>query len=238
MVSTAYARRGAPTPDQSRRERRPPAVVARARRRRSCAAMIDSEGLTKRYDGRTVIEDVSFRCEPGTVTGFLGPNGAGKTTTMRVLCGLSDARRRPGDRARRPLPRPAQPGPPRRRPARRLRPAPRPPRARDARGLRADHRRRPRGASTTCSSSSGSTRSAARKRVRQYSLGMRQRLGPRARAARRPRGPDPRRAGQRPGPRGDALDARAAARLRRPRRHRAALLAPARTRSRPSPTGS
>src|SRR6187200_832503 len=52
--------------------------------------MIDSEGLTKRYDGRSVIEDVSFRCEPGTVTGFLGPNGAGKTTTMRVLCGLSE----------------------------------------------------------------------------------------------------------------------------------------------------
>jgi ABC-2 type transport system ATP-binding protein len=53
--------------------------------------MIDSEGLTKRYDGRNAIEDVSFRCEPGTVTGFLGPNGAGKTTTLRVLCGLSDA---------------------------------------------------------------------------------------------------------------------------------------------------
>ena len=45
--------------------------------------MIDSEALTKRYDGRSVIEDVSFRCEPGTVTGFLGPNGAGKTTTLR-----------------------------------------------------------------------------------------------------------------------------------------------------------
>jgi energy-coupling factor transporter ATP-binding protein EcfA2 len=51
--------------------------------------MIDSEALTKRYDGRPVIEDVSFRCEPGTVTGFLGPNGAGKTTTLRLLCGLS-----------------------------------------------------------------------------------------------------------------------------------------------------
>ena len=52
--------------------------------------MIDSEGLTKRLGGRTVVSDVSFRCEPGTITGFLGPNGAGKTTTMRMLVGLSE----------------------------------------------------------------------------------------------------------------------------------------------------
>jgi ABC-2 type transport system ATP-binding protein len=36
-----------------------------------------------------VVDEVSFRCEPGTITGFLGPNGAGKTTTMRMVCGLS-----------------------------------------------------------------------------------------------------------------------------------------------------
>jgi ABC-2 type transport system ATP-binding protein len=52
--------------------------------------MIETDGLTKRLGGRTVVEDVSFRCEPGTVTGFLGPNGAGKTTTLRMLCGLSE----------------------------------------------------------------------------------------------------------------------------------------------------
>jgi ABC-2 type transport system ATP-binding protein len=51
--------------------------------------MIDAQGLTKRRGGRTVVSDVSFRCEPGTVTGFLGANGAGKTTTMRMLVGLS-----------------------------------------------------------------------------------------------------------------------------------------------------
>jgi ABC-2 type transport system ATP-binding protein len=51
--------------------------------------MIETHGLTKRFGGRTVVQDVSFRCEPGTVTGFLGPNGAGKTTTLRMLCGLS-----------------------------------------------------------------------------------------------------------------------------------------------------
>ena len=52
--------------------------------------MIESQGLTKQLGGRTVVSDVSFRCEPGTVTGFLGPNGAGKTTTMRMLVGLSE----------------------------------------------------------------------------------------------------------------------------------------------------
>jgi ABC-2 type transport system ATP-binding protein len=52
--------------------------------------MIQSNGLTKELGGRTVVSDVTFRCEPGTVTGFLGPNGAGKTTTMRMLVGLSE----------------------------------------------------------------------------------------------------------------------------------------------------
>jgi ABC-2 type transport system ATP-binding protein len=52
--------------------------------------MIESHGLTKQLGGRTVVSDVSFRCEPGTITGFLGPNGAGKTTTMRMLVGLSE----------------------------------------------------------------------------------------------------------------------------------------------------
>ena len=37
-----------------------------------------------------MVSDVSFSCEPGTVTGFLGPNGAGKTTTLRMLVGLSE----------------------------------------------------------------------------------------------------------------------------------------------------
>jgi ABC-2 type transport system ATP-binding protein len=51
--------------------------------------MIETHGLTKELGGRTVVSDVTFRCEPGTVTGFLGPNGAGKSTTMRMLVGLS-----------------------------------------------------------------------------------------------------------------------------------------------------
>ncbi len=51
--------------------------------------MINADKLTKRRGARDVVSDVTFRCEPGTVTGFLGPNGAGKTTTMRMLVGLS-----------------------------------------------------------------------------------------------------------------------------------------------------
>jgi ABC-2 type transport system ATP-binding protein len=49
--------------------------------------MIQVEHLTKRYDPKTAIEDVSFSVEKGEVLAFLGPNGAGKTTTMRILTG-------------------------------------------------------------------------------------------------------------------------------------------------------
>ena len=51
--------------------------------------MIEATGLTKRFGPQTAVHDLSFRCEPGTVTGFLGPNGAGKSTTLRMICGLT-----------------------------------------------------------------------------------------------------------------------------------------------------
>ena len=51
--------------------------------------MIKVEGLTRKYGDFTAVDNVSFACQPGTVTGFLGPNGAGKTTTMRVMVGLT-----------------------------------------------------------------------------------------------------------------------------------------------------
>jgi ABC-2 type transport system ATP-binding protein len=47
--------------------------------------MIEVEALTKRYDGFTAIDGISFRVGKGEILGFLGPNGAGKTTTMRIL---------------------------------------------------------------------------------------------------------------------------------------------------------
>jgi ABC-2 type transport system ATP-binding protein len=49
---------------------------------------IDARGLTKRFDGRTVVDHIDIRVRRGEVCGFLGPNGSGKTTTIRMLCGL------------------------------------------------------------------------------------------------------------------------------------------------------
>ena len=51
-------------------------------------AAIDVAHLTKRYDGRAVVDDFSIKVERGRIFGFLGPNGSGKTTTIRMLCGL------------------------------------------------------------------------------------------------------------------------------------------------------
>ncbi|MGC0143969.1 ABC transporter ATP-binding protein [Pseudactinotalea sp. Z1732] len=53
--------------------------------------MITYENVTKRYGGRTVVDDVTFTAPAGAVTAFLGPNGAGKSTSMRILAGLSRA---------------------------------------------------------------------------------------------------------------------------------------------------
>jgi len=53
------------------------------------APVVVCESLTKRFGTVTAVEDLSFELEPGTITGFLGPNGAGKTTTLRVLLGLA-----------------------------------------------------------------------------------------------------------------------------------------------------
>src|SRR5262245_46543300 len=52
--------------------------------------VVSISSLTKRYGGVVAVNDVSFSLDAGTVTGFLGPNGAGKTTTLRVLLGLAE----------------------------------------------------------------------------------------------------------------------------------------------------
>ena len=138
--------------------------------------MIESNGLTKRFGGRTVVQDVTFACEPGTVTGFLGPNGAGKTTTLRMLCGLSEpdagsaavlggayrALPNPGRRVGVLLDASAQ------HPGRR---------GRETLALSARLMGVPEKRADELLGLVGLDRSAARKRVRQYSLGMRQRLG-------------------------------------------------------------
>jgi ABC-2 type transport system ATP-binding protein len=50
--------------------------------------LIDVQGLSKRFGRTQAVADLSFRVEPGTITGFLGPNGAGKSTTLRSILGL------------------------------------------------------------------------------------------------------------------------------------------------------
>jgi ABC-2 type transport system ATP-binding protein len=48
-----------------------------------------AESLTKRFGSVLAVDDLSFTLAAGTITGFLGPNGAGKTTTLRMLLGLA-----------------------------------------------------------------------------------------------------------------------------------------------------
>jgi len=50
--------------------------------------VIRARNLTKRFDGFTAVDHVSFKVKPGEVVGYLGPNGSGKTTTIRMLLGL------------------------------------------------------------------------------------------------------------------------------------------------------
>jgi len=49
---------------------------------------IDVQGLSKSFDGRTVVDNLTMQVKRGSIYGFLGPNGSGKTTTIRMLCGL------------------------------------------------------------------------------------------------------------------------------------------------------
>ncbi|WIV59212.1 ABC transporter ATP-binding protein [Amycolatopsis nalaikhensis] len=50
--------------------------------------MIEARAVSKRYGGKTAVDDLTFTVKPGVVTGFLGPNGAGKSTTIRMIMGL------------------------------------------------------------------------------------------------------------------------------------------------------
>ena len=50
--------------------------------------VIAVRGLTKRFAGRTVVDNFDLTVNQGRICGFLGPNGSGKTTTLRMICGL------------------------------------------------------------------------------------------------------------------------------------------------------
>ena len=138
--------------------------------------MIEAAGLSKRFGAHLAVDAVSFTCAPGTVTGFLGPNGAGKSTTLRMLCGLANPTAGSATvlgRSYRDIPNPARhvgvmldasaqhAG---RTGRETLRLA--------AATMGIDHARVP-----AMLERVGLERSAAKKRVGRYSLGMRQRLG-------------------------------------------------------------
>jgi ABC-2 type transport system ATP-binding protein len=53
--------------------------------------MIEAKALSKHYGSTVAVDDLTFKVQPGMVTGFLGPNGAGKSTTMRLILGLDRA---------------------------------------------------------------------------------------------------------------------------------------------------
>jgi ABC-2 type transport system ATP-binding protein len=54
------------------------------------SAVIESHNLSKRYRALVAVSDLNLRVEHGTIFGFLGPNGAGKTTTILMLLGLTE----------------------------------------------------------------------------------------------------------------------------------------------------
>ena len=54
-------------------------------------AAVEISGISKRFGSVQAVSDLSFTVEAGRVTGFLGPNGAGKSTTLRILLGLVHA---------------------------------------------------------------------------------------------------------------------------------------------------
>lgn len=56
----------------------------------ACDPVVRIGSLSKRYGDVVAVDDVTFSLDAGTVTGLLGPNGAGKTTTLRLLLGLAE----------------------------------------------------------------------------------------------------------------------------------------------------
>jgi ABC-2 type transport system ATP-binding protein len=65
-------------------------VPVRKGKRSLEACVVECRAVSKRYGNVVAVDGISFALEPGTVTGFLGPNGAGKTTTLRLLLGLAE----------------------------------------------------------------------------------------------------------------------------------------------------
>lgn len=89
LLAAGLAVLGMPWFDRPRERYAPPAPAGRAPAPAGGPVIIQVDGLTKAYDGRTVLQDVSFTVRAGEAVALWGPNGAGKTTLLRCLLGLT-----------------------------------------------------------------------------------------------------------------------------------------------------
>jgi len=67
-----------------------PTLSSRHAAHQAEAPILDLSGVTVRYDGTPVLDDVSFRLTAGERIAVVGPNGAGKSTLFKVIAGVLD----------------------------------------------------------------------------------------------------------------------------------------------------
>ena len=175
--------------------------------------MIEVQNLSKRFGKVLAVDGLSFRAEPGKVTGFLGPNGAGKTTTLRALVALLHPTSGTATVLGRPYAELDSPG---RQVGAIL----------EVNAFHPGRTGRNHLRTLALASNIDESRvdvvlglvdlsAAANRKVKGYSLGMKQRLALAGRAPRRARSADPRRARERPRPSGHPVAARPAEAARR-----------------------
>ncbi len=75
-------------PQEEREAASPAPLPATTSHVREASAMVEADGLTKRFGDFTAADKISFRIRQGEIFGLLGPNGAGKSTTFKMMCGL------------------------------------------------------------------------------------------------------------------------------------------------------
>jgi ATP-binding cassette ChvD family protein len=73
--------------DKAEREKISSAQISIPPGPRLGSLVVEVEGLSKGFDGRLLIDDLSFKLPPGGIVGVIGPNGAGKTTLFRMITG-------------------------------------------------------------------------------------------------------------------------------------------------------
>ena len=54
--------------------------------------VVELAGVTKAYESKVAVNDLSLSIEAGQMFGLLGPNGAGKTSSIRMMMGITHAR--------------------------------------------------------------------------------------------------------------------------------------------------